>query len=264
MDRNVHLAPPGPAHGHWLALLTLLGALALAAHGPIAQWPTYHQFADARAWGLLPNAANVLSNLPFAAIGAWGWCRLKHHPRMRAWRVFAAAVGLTALGSSVYHWHPANASLMADRLPIAWACASLLCAFLAERVDKRWADAKTLGLALLTGSLAVVWWGIGESQGHGDLRAYVFVQFLPMLLIPVALALKMKPISANALPASAWWSALAFYAAAKGMELADHALLEETLGVVSGHSLKHLLAAGTAAWLLRAAVLSCLSYGSRR
>jgi hypothetical protein len=234
--------------------------MALAVHGPIAQWSTYHQFADARAWGLLPNAANVLSNLPFAVIGAWGWWQLRGQPGMQGWRVFAAAVGLTALGSSIYHWHPTNASLVVDRLPIAWACASLLCAFLAERVHARWADAKTLGLALLAGSLAVLWWGIGESQGHGDLRAYVFVQFLPMLLIPAALMLKMKPLSPNALPASVWWSALALYAAAKGTELADHALLE-TLGAVSGHSLKHLLAAGTAAWLLRAAVLSC---GNRR
>ena len=54
-----------------------------------------------------------------------------------AWRLFAAAVTLTAVGSSVYHWQPNNASLVVDRLPIAWACATLLCAFLAERADAR-------------------------------------------------------------------------------------------------------------------------------
>jgi len=264
MDRSTPLIPSTRSHrGRWLALLTALAALALAVHGPISQWASYHQFADARPWGVLPHAANVLSNLPFAVIGVWALWRLAGQAGMWAWRLFAAAVTLTAIGSSVYHWQPDNAGLVLDRLPIAWACATLLCAFLAERVDARWANARSLGLALLVGSFAVAWWAVGEAQGQGDLRPYVFVQFLPMLLIPAALVLNMQPVSPRALPASAWWTALALYGLAKALEAADHNVLE-ALGLVSGHSLKHLLAAGTAGWLLRAAVLSCLSYGSRR
>jgi len=263
MDSSTHLAPSPSHRGRWLALIAALAVLLLGVHGPITQWASYHQFADARPWGLLPHAANVLSNLPFAVIGAWACWRLAGQPGMQAWRLFAAAVTLTAIGSSVYHWAPNNASLVVDRLPIAWACATLLCAFLAERVDGRWVNAQALVLALLTSSIAVAWWAAGEAQGQGDLRPYVFVQFLPMLLIPAALLLKMQPTSSRALPASAWWTALALYGLAKALEAADHNVLE-ALGFVSGHSLKHLLAAGTAGWLLRSAVLSGLSCGSRR
>ena len=46
-------------------------ALALLLHGPIAQWASYHAFADQRElWGI-PHAADVLSNLPFAIAGLW-------------------------------------------------------------------------------------------------------------------------------------------------------------------------------------------------
>ena len=48
---------------------------------------------------------------------------------------------------------------------------------------------------------------------------------------------------------------LGLYAAAKLMELADQAVLD-ALGVTSGHTLKHLLAAAAALWLLRAAARS--------
>jgi hypothetical protein len=261
MSRSTHLTPTLRSHrGRWLALIAALAMLLLGAHGPITQWADYHQFADARPWGLLPHAANVLSNLPFAVIGVWALWRLVGQPGMWAWRLFAAAIALTAIGSSFYHWQPDNTGLAVDRLPIAWACATLLCAFLAERVDARWASAKALVLALLVSSLAVGWWAVGEANGQGDLRPYVLVQFLPMLLIPAALVLNMQPVSPRALPASAWWAALALYGIAKALEAADHGVLE-ALGFVSGHSLKHLLAAGTAGWLLRAAVLSC---GSRR
>ena len=263
MDSSTHITSTDSHRGRWLALIAALAVLALGLHGPITQWASYHQFADARPWGLLPHAANVLSNLPFAVIGVWALWRLAGQSGMWAWRLFAVAVTLTAIGSSAYHWQPDNAGLVIDRLPIAWACATLLCAFLAERVDKRWASARALVLAVLVSSLTVVWWAVGEAHGQGDLRPYVFVQFLPMLLIPATLVLNLQPLSPRALPASAWWTALALYGLAKALEAADHNVLE-ALGVISGHSLKHLLAAGTAGWLLRAAVLSGLSCGNRR
>ena len=63
------------SHRHkasWLLVAAAILALALGLHGPIAQWASYHAFADARAWLGLPNAQNVLSNLPFALLGLWG------------------------------------------------------------------------------------------------------------------------------------------------------------------------------------------------
>jgi hypothetical protein len=238
----------------WLIAVAALLALALGLHGPIPQWADYHAFADARAWLGLPNAANVLSNLPFALIGLWGWRAHSRstHPDARAWRGFSLAMIGTAFGSALYHWAPGNGALVFDRLPIAWACALLTCALLAQRVDMRWADARTLAGAVLVASASVAWWWLGERHGAGDLRPYLFVQFLPMLLVPAAIWLRLPARTAAALRDSDWWAVLGLYAAAKLMELADQEVLD-ALMLTSGHALKHLLAAAAALWLLRAA-----------
>lgn len=237
-----------------LALAVLLAA-ALLWHGPIAQWPSYHDFADQRAWLSIPHAADVLSNLPFALIGgAWLVATRTLHPTpsSAAWGVFALALIATAVGSAGYHWNPHNASLAFDRLPIAWACAALTCAFLAERVDRRWARPGALAVALLLASLSVWLWWWSESLGRSDLRAYLFVQLLPMLLVPAALLMRLPRRSAGAAPDRAWWGVLVGYGVAKALEVADHAVLEH-LVLLSGHTLKHLAAAGAAGWLLHGA-----------
>lgn len=240
---------PPHRHAHLLTVIALFAVTALALHGPIVQWAGYHAFADDRGWGGMPHAWNVLSNLPFAIAGLWAWPTLREAGA--AWRSFCAAIAATAIGSSIYHWQPNDATLLIDRLPIAWACASLMCAFLAERVDPAWRSPRVVACALAAGSAAVAWWGFGSALGTGDLRPYVLVQFLPMLLIPAALLLGMASLQEDGLPAAAWWAALALYAVAKGLEMADAAVLDLLHGV-SGHSLKHLVAAGAAALLLRA------------
>ena len=254
MPSAVNPAPPAPSRHRPITLL--LGAAALLAaalllHGPVLQWPDYHAFADRRAWLGLPHAADVLSNGPFALVGTWGLWRLRgmNAPATAAWRVFCAALIATALGSTLYHLAPGNTALVFDRLPIAWACASLLCAFLAERGHARAARAGVLAAALVAASASVAVWWWGERLGAGDLRAYLFVQFLPMLLVPLTLLAHREAGAPGAVPASAWWAVLAFYAGAKGMELADR-IVFDMLGVVSGHTLKHLLAAAGAACLV--------------
>ncbi len=252
-----------------LPVLAALLALGLMLHGAIPQWDSYHHFADQRGWLGLPHAADVLSNLPFALIGAWALRARRDaptHDSSLAWTAFAAALVATAAGSSLYHWAPDNASLAFDRLPIAWACAALTCAFLAERVDARWGSPRTLGLALLAASASVALWWWSEQAGRSDLRPYLFVQFLPMLLVPAALLMRMPRRFASAAPDGAWWGVLAGYAIAKALEVADHAVFD-ALGVVSGHTLKHLAAAGAAWWLVaaqRRATRGSVSCGSPR
>ena len=97
-----------------------------------------------------------------------------------------------------------------------------------------------------------MYWWLTERAGHGDLRPYLYVQFLPMLLVPMALWLRLPAQFAAVTPARAWWAVLGFYAAAKLMEMADRSVFDWA-AMVSGHTLKHLLAAAGAAWLLRAA-----------
>lgn len=240
-----------------LWLIALLPALAMIWHGPMVQWADYHAFADQRSWLGIPHAADVLSNLPFLLVGGWALGRLRRSPggdpALLAWRVFAVALMCTAAGSALYHWSPTSAALVGDRLPIAWACAALVSALLAERVDARWGDPRALVGGLAFATLTVAWWWAGDGAGQGDLRPYLYLQVMPTLLIPAVLLLRATPPQPTARTASdGWWAVLVFYAAAKTMEVADHAVLE-WVGVVSGHTLKHLLAAAGAAWLLGAA-----------
>lgn len=244
----------------WLAVLVIAALAALAWHGPIAQWDSFHHFADVHAWAGIPNAANVLTNLPFLVVGAWGLWRLRgmssRAPSKDAWCLFAIAVAATAFGSAWYHWAPANGPLVFDRLPIAWACATLTCALLAERVAPAWGSRGALAAALAIATASVVAWWWSEQAGVGDLRPYVAVQFLPMLLVPAIFALRLPPTAPGAVAGRDWFVVLALYALAKALEVADGPI-HEALGVVGGHPVKHLVAAAAAGWLL----FSC---GSRR
>ncbi len=252
-----------PDRRRWLLVAAVGSMLLLFGLGPIAQWPGYHAFADARRLGAMPNAANVLSNVPFAIIGGWALWQTRRERRtggaprasasFAAWRMFAAAVLCTAFGSAAYHVSPGDAPLVFDRLPIAVACAALACAFLAERVDPRFGSARVAFAAALVGAGSVAWWWLGERAGHGDLRPYLWVQFMPMLLVTLGLLLRIRPVhpSAGLVPVRAWWAAIALYAVAKGLEGADAAVLHATGSFVSGHTLKHLLAAAGAFALLR-------------
>lgn len=229
--------------------LTLCLALAMLLYGPIAQLPDYHAFADQRAGFGLPHVADVLSNLGFALVGLWGlarlWPRRTHAALASAWpgyALFLVALTLTALGSSYYHLAPDNDRLVWDRLPIALACAGLLAG---ARADCHPGMATRVWLAGLAAfALAgVAWWYATESAGAGDLRPYLLLQVLPLLLIPLWQARAGSPAAER----RAFGLAIGLYVLAKFAELYDHALFA-ALGV-AGHTLKHLLAS-LAAWVL--------------
>jgi hypothetical protein len=234
----------------WIpATVVALVAAAMLLHGPIAQLEHYHEFADTRAFLGLPNAADVLSNLGFALVGLWGFVALhnhRHQPGLEAgwpgYRIFLAAITLTALGSSFYHLAPNNDRLLWDRLPIALACAGLLAAVRAETHAPR--SAWFLPSIVAAGVASVLWWSFTESRGAGDLRPYLLMQGAPLLLIPLWHWIYDSP----RVDRVAFAVAILLYIAAKAAELADHRILEVT-GFMSGHTLKHLFAVGAAAVL---------------
>lgn len=232
-------------------LITLLACGLLLAHGPIAQLPHYHDFADQSSFMGLPHAADVLSNIGFAIVGLWGWLRLRpmaDHPAIGSGRVgyqlFLAGLMLTAMGSTFYHLAPDNARLVWDRLPIALACAGLLAAVRAETRPDANAGPATAWLALFA-VVSVAWWYVTDREGQGDLRPYLLLQSLPLVLIPLWQAMYRLPRSDRI----SFGIALVLYVAAKVAELNDHQLLA-ALGWVSGHTLKHLLATAAAAVLV--------------
>jgi len=228
-------------------MLTLLLALAMLVHGPIAQLPHYHDFADTRSWLGLPNAADVLSNAGFALVGIWGLIRLwpqRRHPALKegwpGYAIFLVALVLTAAGSSYYHLMPDNDRLVWDRLPIALACAGLLAAVRAE--TRPGTDIHTWSLLLSAAALASVgWWHYTDLGGLGDLRPYLLLQGLPLILIPLWQAIHGAPRQDRIVFAVA----LGLYALAKVSELYDHQIMA-LLGEFSGHTLKHLLATAAA------------------
>ena len=144
------LGPPAPSPAHATTaeralLLAVPARMALAALLPAAALPTgYHDFADQRAWLGLPHAIDVLSNLPFAAMGVWGLAWLRRLPPARigaAQRGLAALFffGLvaTTLCSAVYHLAPDHAGLCIDRLGMSAAFAGLLGLAAADHISAR-------------------------------------------------------------------------------------------------------------------------------
>jgi hypothetical protein len=240
---------------HLPTAIVLLLAVALIVHGPIAQLPHYHDFADHAAFLGVPHAGDVLSNAGFALVALWGLWRLfpqRAHPALaRAWPgylLFLLALMLTAAGSGYYHLAPDNARLLWDRLPIALACAGLLAAARADNVPRTRCARDALVLAVCAVA-SVAWWTITDRVGQGDLRPYLLLQGLPLVLIPAWQWIYRAPRREK----YAFSAALLLYCAAKLAELADQAIFD-TLGFASGHTLKHLLATAAAAIIVGALI----------
>jgi hypothetical protein len=233
-----------------LVLVAIGAAIGVFMLEPIAQDPAYHEFADTRGLAGVPNFWNVVSNLPFLAVGAAGLAssgRLAGPELGLHYRLFCSAVAIVAFGSAYYHLAPSTPALVWDRLPMTAAFMVLFSAVIADRVS-RMAGRELLWPLVVVGLVSIAWWVRTEATGAGDLRPYGLVQFLPMLLVPLILLLW----RAGNLASSWLWAGLGAYAAAKLAEHFDAAILAGTGGAISGHSLKHLAAAGAAACLVRA------------
>jgi hypothetical protein len=236
-------------------VIAVLGTVAaMIAAPPLAQPPAYHNMADQRSWLGMANALNVLSNLPFAVVGVLGLVaifgsnarRVPFHDAWERWPYAAlfAGVALTTVGSSYYHLAPDNARLVWDRLPMTLGFMGLLTAVLAERVSLPLAR-RVFGPLLAVGAASVVYWYWSELRGAGDLRPYLLVQFGSLLVIILLITLYPTQYGGGRY----LLAGLVAYAVAKGFELADAQIFE--LGrIVSGHTLKHLVAAGGVACLV--------------
>jgi hypothetical protein len=244
-----------PSRSETALLLVFLLLLALALAGPSLAHPAPHGYADQRVlWGV-PNAMDALSNLPFAMAGlagAWLLWRLPAEGPGLVQRalagLFCAGLVLTAAGSAWYHLQPDDARLALDRFAMSMAFAGLLGLAAAGTVSDRAGAA--LGLAvLLLGPLAVLAWSRG-----GNVLPWAVVQFGGMVLLLAFALVQSRPTALQ--PRWAW--VLAAYALAKLFEAQDHAVYALSGQTVSGHTLKHLIAA-----LAALPVLLALRRGAR-
>ncbi len=204
---------------------------------PIVQDAAYHAFADRRFLLGVPNLLNVVSSIAFVIVGAPGialCAGARRPPRVASWMVLFIATVLTGFGSTYYHWAPSDATLVWDRLPIALVAMALLVALVVEHLGEI-LERFLLAPALAVGVMSVLWW-----QWSGDLRPYLWVQFAPVLCIPFVLAM----FPARYTHRRFMLYALGMYCLAKAAEMNDVDIFTLTAHVVSGHTLKHLLAAG--------------------
>ena len=234
-----------------LALLIGISVIAITATlfvPPIAQDLEYHNLADRRMIGGIPNFFDVASNLAFLLVGVSGlWYLFQiREDRSRLidkWEAYPLAVAfagtvLIFAGSAYYHWAPANETLAWDRLPMTLAFMGIFSMVLVERINVK-AGINFLIPLLLVGAASVAYWHVTEQSGQGDLRPYALVQFLPVLLIPMMLWL----FPARYSGARYLVEMIAWYAVAKVLEFLDAAIWEWTGGWIAGHSLKHCAAA---------------------
>ena len=253
MNRPLEKSAPG---ARVIVIAITLIAIAVVFFLPrMAQDPAYHNFADQRSLLGIPNFLNVISNLPFAFVGVLGLrallgkrtgATISFLDARERWPyvVFFLGVALTSIGSSYYHLAPDNERLVWDRLPMTLGFMSIFAAVISERV------ALTLGRRLLIpllalGLVSVLYWQLSERDGAGDLRLYGIVQFYPLVMIPLMLAMFPPRYTRGA----DMVYALILYGGAKVLELMD-AMIFSAGQIISGHSLKHVTAAAASYWIL--------------
>jgi len=216
-----------------LMFVSLAGLLLLP---PIIQDQRYHEFSDQRTF-ITPNFLNVISNIPFVAIGAAGLWQFRRSPGTV---MLFLGILLTGFGSTYYHLDPNDRTLLWDRLPMTITFMAILAIAIEERVDAK-AGAALLWPLIATGVFSILVW-----RWTGDLRLYGWVQFFPCLALPLLFLLLPPQYSGT----SYWLVAAALYALAKVFEFYDDKIFSAG-SILSGHTLKHLFAAAACFAILR-------------
>jgi len=106
---------------------------------------------------------------------------------------------------------------------------------------------KILWPLIILGGVSVIYWYITETNGNGDLKPYILIQFLPMLLIPIILGFFPSAFT----HIQGYWLLLGAYLLAKIFESYDESVYN-LFHFISGHSMKHIVAAFGVWLLLRA------------
>jgi hypothetical protein len=230
-------------------VLAIVVAAAVFCLPRIPQDPAYHAFADARTVLGVKNFWNVVSNVPFVVVGAMGialmWRRRSEWDLAPYAGVFLG-VFLTGFASAAYHLAPSNPTLVWDRLPMTLIFMSLFAGIISDRASGKW-GVRLLPVLVTVGLASVLYWGATETGGRGDLRPYAIVQFYPFIGIA---ALLVSFPSRYTRGGDIIWIGAA-YSVAKVCEVADRWTFDVTAGCVSGHTAKHLVAAGATYLILR-------------
>jgi len=220
--------------GYLLLIATAICSIVFIIATPtLPQDLKYHSFSDQFECYAISNYWNVISNLPFLIVGLLGLRSKRIYVEFKAQKmIFFIGISLVGFGSGYYHLTPNNDTLIWDRLPMTIAFMALFSLIIGQFMNKQLGN-KSLVPLLLLGTLSVIYWAVFD-----DLKFYALIQFFPLLAIPVILIfLKQKEKAAWG-----YWLLLVAYIVAKLLEHFDHEV-HEILQFVSGHSIKHIVAA---------------------
>jgi hypothetical protein len=231
----------------WLLAFTVLCVVAAFFVPAIPQWLDYHRFADRRSVLGIANFFDVASNSGFLLAGLAGLCivwggraRFEFARERWPWTAFFLGILLTAFGSSYYHLAPDNERLFWDRLPMTFAFMGLVSSQIVDRLSVR-AGIASLAPLLIAGAASVIYWRWTERVGAGNVAPYGIVQgYAVVVLLMLALGERSRYTRGSDLGWIFFW-----YVLSKLFEFFDAGAF--ALGhVVSGHTLKHVAASGSA------------------
>lgn len=221
----------------------IIGILIVLNISPIPQNPEYHNFVDQREMLGISSFWNVISNLPFIFVSFIAVKDLLKKGIMKfppalfsCYLVFYISIGTVGIGSAYYHLQPTNETLFWDRLPMTVGFMAFMTIIIGEYISEK-AALKLLLPLILIGAASVIYWHLTEQAGHGDLRPYGLIQFLPMLIIPMILLMFPSRYTHTAY----LWGMLSAYIIAKIFEVFDGNIFN-IIGM-GGHAIKHVFAA---------------------
>ena len=250
-----------------LALLVLagIGLLAITLLPPLPEPQSFQGLADKRSFLGIPNFMNVVSNVPFLLVGAWALrfiVRDGANGRMFAdlrerwpYLVCFFAVACTSVGSSYYHLEIDRAGLFWDRLPMAIGFMAVFAAVIVERVNAR-LGLRLLVPLLLLGAASVIYWRWSALYATENLLPYALVQYGSIAAVLVLCGVYRSRYTHGAYTVHV----VAIYGLAKLAEVLDWQIYALG-GLVSGHTLKHLIAAFATFWLGRMLYLRSIAAG---
>ena len=227
-------------------------AAALVLAPPLPEPALFRTFVDERDIAGIPFFWNVVSNVPLLFVGAWGLYVISRPDEamfvepMEKWAygISFGAVALAGICSAYFHLAPDPDRLMWDRLPIALGFMALLSAAIAERVSVP-AGVRALAPLLVAGAASVLYWRWSMVRGTENIVPYAIVQYGALAAIVVLAAMRSRYTRGADL-----FVVAGIYAAAKLAELLERQIYAAG-ELLSGHTLKHFLAALAVWWLLR-------------
>jgi hypothetical protein len=219
----------------WIFIvLALFAIICVFSSSPIYDGADVNFYADQRSFLGIPNFYNVISTILFLILGLMGLWKLGHQKKTllrTVWMIFFLATIGIALGSGYYHLDPSDQRLFWDRLSISTGFMALLAGVLTERISIH-VMKKVAPLLILVGMGSVFYWGY-----TGDLRFYLLMQYFPIVSLPL-LCLCFPTKGDRYI-----YGVVVFYILAKVVEVYDVQIFNLTHQMISGLTLKQLVAA---------------------